>query len=208
MIICNNLLAYLVKPSRVHLFQAPLLRFKPGGRYAIMGPSGCGKSVLTKYLAGLLPDQENQILFDVGNFKSPRTMLYLPQDSRDSVRPWLNTRDIFRNASLDILDILGLRENFNKRQYPRNMSGGELRRLALGDLLIKGERDALILDEPLNGLDENLRGRCTEAINHFMKKYPQTCLIFVTHYRQEVDELRASEIRCISINGTKEFVHV
>ena len=209
MIICKNLQAFLLKPQQSLLFKAPSLQFAPGGRYAIMGPSGCGKSVLTKYLAGLLPNPATKLMFTFEKIELNHKILYLPQDSKDSVLPWRNTSDVFKKNNSQMLDILGLRDNYDKKQFPKEMSGGELRRLALGELLSKGERDALILDEPLNGLDEDLRGRCSQAINLFMERYPKTCLIFVTHYQQEKAELQASEIRCISdTSRTRIFDHV
>ena len=203
MMTCKDLKVRLRSTNEL-LFIAPSLRFRPGERYAIMGPSGCGKSVLTKYLAGLLPKKNNDILFFPATPPKVSSLLYLPQDSRDSVLPWRNTKDVFKNNE-DLLQTLGLKENFNKRQYPKRMSGGELRRLALGELLTKGERSFIILDEPLNGLDEDLRSRCTKAIKDYTSRFPSTCLIFVTHYQQEREQLKASLVHFN--NEAKEFAH-
>jgi len=207
MIMCEELEVYLQNPQKRVLFKAPLLRFTQGHRYAIMGPSGCGKSVLTKYLAGLLPGSATKLKFGSKGFTKSRSILYLPQDSKDSILPWRNTFDVLHNKESALVDVLGLSENFKRRQYPKNMSGGELRRLALGELLSMGEREFLILDEPLNGLDEDLRGKCSQAINFYMSKYPKTCLIFVTHYQQEKESLNAELIRCVTRDNMGVFEH-
>lgn len=206
MISCQGLEAFLLKPTKSLLFTASL-ELLPGKRYAVMGPSGCGKSVLTKYLAGLLPDKSSETTFRHQSFRQASSILYLPQDSKDSVLPWRSAREVFkRNCSL--VKTLGLQYSVDKCQYPRTMSGGELRRLALGELLVMGERKALILDEPLNGLDEDLRGRCAQAINEYMNSNPSTCLIFVTHYQQERDELEADLIKYVRKGHSGEFCHV
>ena len=204
---CENLEVYLQKPQRRILFKAPFLRFTPGHRYAIMGPSGCGKSVLTKCLAGLLPSSGTKLEFNYQRLERTSNILYLPQDSKDSVLPWRSTFDVFAHKDSALVDVLGLSDNYRRRQLPKNMSGGELRRLALGELLSMGEREFLILDEPLNGLDEDLRGKCSQAINLFMSDYPRACLIFVTHYQQEKDDLKAKAIRCVYKDNMRVFEH-
>ena len=151
-------------------------------RTAIFGPSGAGKTSLLEIIAGLRESRCDLICFNGTTFADSsgalpvrlRKIGYLPQD--DALFPHFDVR---RNllygrppASRDpafalehvtcFLQIEGL-----LHRDVRELSRGERQRVAIGRALLSEPR-LLLLDEPLTGLDRNLR----EAILEQLKVLP------------------------------------
>ena len=122
----------------------------PGNRLGLVGRNGSGKSTLLKIAAGLIdPDQGERII------QHGATIRYLAQEPRfDDFSTTLNVvldglgpaGDPHRARHL--LERLGL----TGAETPAALSGGELRRCALAQVLAP-EPDILLLDEPTNHLD-------------------------------------------------------
>ena len=129
----------------------------------IVGPSGCGKSTLLSLLSGLLAPERGEILLDgIPVAKGSSGIGYMLQ--RDHLFEW---RTIFSNASLglevqgkcdpghigrlrELLDAYGLQYFYDAR--PSELSGGMRQRLGIAQAIME-DPDILLLDEPLNGLD-------------------------------------------------------
>lgn len=121
------------------------------GIVALNGPSGCGKSTLLRILAGLEQPEGGTL----GDFPPQQTAL-LFQDDR--LLPW-------RRAAQQLTDVLP-RERWGEvprllelveltgeeERFPRELSGGMGRRLALGRCLALEAR-LYLLDEPFAGVD-------------------------------------------------------
>jgi molybdate transport system ATP-binding protein len=148
----------------------------PGEVVAVLGPNGAGKSTLLRAIAGLLPLDTgsvrigDEVLDDpaAGVFRQPqeRNLGVVFQDHRlfphlrvlDNVAFGARSRGVPRAAAREQartwLERLGLAEL--ARRYPRQLSGGQSQRVALGRALACRPR-ALLLDEPLAALDVQTR---------------------------------------------------
>ena len=125
----------------------------PAGCTALVGANGAGKSTLLRLSAGLLAPTS-------GTVERTGGIGFLPQHVDF---PWLVTgRDVIDHAvalsgatdgsqaavaALASVDLAEL-----AHRPARALSGGQQRRLGLAQVLA-GAPDALLLDEPLNGLD-------------------------------------------------------
>ncbi|HEY3179719.1 MAG TPA: ATP-binding cassette domain-containing protein [Casimicrobiaceae bacterium] len=145
----------------------------PGERVTVMGPSGSGKSTLLAYIAGTLEDvftAEGRILIDGDDVTDlvpeRRRVGILFQDDllfphlsvgenlAFALPPALRVRDARRGAIARALAEAEL-PNFADRD-PATLSGGQRARVALMRTLLAEPR-VLLLDEPFNKLDSQLR---------------------------------------------------
>jgi molybdate transport system ATP-binding protein len=169
------------------------------GASVLFGPSGVGKTSVLMMIAGLLrPDRGHvrvggRTLFDAaGRIDLPperRRVGMVFQEAR--LFPHLNVRRNLlygarRSNQLDevaeTLDIAGLLD-----RWPRTLSGGEARRVAIGRALLS-DPDFLLLDEPLVSLDAGRREDATRAIERVRDELRLPMLI-VTHDRAEAERL-------------------
>lgn len=151
------------------------------GRVALMAPSGFGKTTLLRLLAGLLAPDSGAVTGLQG-----RKISFLFQEDR--LLPWLSAG---KNVALvsspeEANKWLRALEIENAAQHPREMSGGMQRRVALARALAYGG-DVLLLDEPFQGLDEELTGRVAARIRD-----AAPLIILSVHDRKEAELMNAS----------------
>ncbi|OYU44272.1 MAG: hypothetical protein CFE44_13840 [Burkholderiales bacterium PBB4] len=176
-----------------NLFSSVKFQLSPGDRIAVMGPSGCGKSTLLRRLVSIsAPGQ-----VDEGNVHREGTCCYLPQESRDCVLPWKSVRQVLSSDLASALGLGGVMDNF-----PSELSGGQLRRLALGQILSL-QRQILVLDEPLTGLDKDIRENAIRVILNSLSS--TSIVVFVTHYTEEADRLATRILEWSTSNSTFEL---
>ncbi len=179
---------------------------------AIFGPSGAGKTTLLNILAGLARPASGRILvhgrvwFDAQKriFLRPheRAIGYVFQEGRLfphlSVRHNLTYGEMFANdraplASFDeVVDLLGLSALVARR--PRNLSGGEQQRVAIGRALLARPR-LLLMDEPLAALDAARRAEILPYLDRLRARFAIPTL-YVSHSAEEVERL-ADEVASI-----------
>jgi molybdate transport system ATP-binding protein len=175
-------------------------RFVAGdGLTVLVGASGAGKTSLLDMIAGLLRPARGHIrvdgraLFDAGvGIDLPperRNVGYVFQDARlfphRRVRANLlyGARDDRRlDAVARVLDIAALLD-----RWPRSLSGGEARRVAIGRALLR-EPAFLLLDEPLSSLDPARREEAMRAIER-VRDAREVPILMVTHDRAEAERL-------------------
>jgi molybdate transport system ATP-binding protein len=167
---------------------------------ALVGPSGAGKTSVLNAIAGLVRPQRGRIsvgervLYDsVARIDVPahrRRIGYVFQDAR--LFPHLNVRGNLvygrhgsRNTSFhfdDVVALLGI-ETLLERQ-PRNLSGGEAQRVAIGRALL-AQPSLLLFDEPLSALDH---ARREELIPYLQRVRDEVRLpmLYVSHHAEEV----------------------
>ena len=181
---------------------------------ALFGPSGAGKSTIVAAIAGLIRPGQGRIVLD-GRVLTDLPRLFVPaerrrvgvvfQDAR--LFPAMSVRDNllfgWRRAVpradaatiAHVIELLGLEPLLQRR--PRNLSGGEKSRVALGRALLASPK-MLLLDEPLASLDA---GRRAEILPHLEKlaRRENLPMLYVSHQVEEVARL-ADEIVVID-NG-------
>lgn len=174
---------------------------------SVIGPSGCGKSTLFNILAGLIPHDGGEILFDGRPVMHLRGLVgYMLQ--RDLLMPWrtvldnvvvgLEVRNVSRAESVEkaryYLNAFGLSQFENA--YPKELSGGMRQRVALARTLLP-DPDILLLDEPFSALDYQTR-LFLEALLIETVETSKKTVILVTH---DIDEAIALSERIFVLSG-------
>jgi tungstate transport system ATP-binding protein len=146
------------------------LNIEPGSRLTVLGSNGSGKTTLLRVMAGLTNDYSGTCRVAVGR----RELTYVHQHPllfRGSVLS--NVRYGQRPGGRDGLEWLRLvgMEHLAARST-RNLSGGEIRRIALARALAVEPR-LLLLDEPLAELDN----QACEIVCQLLSDLPQTTMV-------------------------------
>lgn len=172
------------------------------GLTVLFGPSGAGKTSVLNMVAGLVePDRGHvrvggEALFDaaLGLDLPPerRRAGYVFQEPRlfPHKRVRANLLYGWRNSqgAVDVdetIALLGLAALLDR--WPRTLSGGEARRVAIGRALLSNPR-FLLLDEPLSSLDRARREEIMGLIER-LRDALGLPILMVTHDRAEAERL-------------------
>ena len=158
-----------------------------------VGPSGCGKSTTLRMIAGLEDISSGDFYIDGVrmNDVSPKNRgiamvfqsyaLYPHMSVYENMAFGLKIRRVPREEIearvAEAAKMLGL-ENFLKR-FPRQLSGGQCQRVALGRAIVQ-HANVFLLDEPLSNLDAKLRVTMRGELSKLHKRLGCTT-IYVTH---------------------------
>lgn len=141
----------------------PLNLAVPGGaRWAITGPNGAGKSLLLKCLTGQARVHGGRLT------TAPGVRISLLAQDHPRPRPWpLSGHDWFRAMGADAPEHPRIRALL--RQRLDHLSGGQWQLLRLAAILAPAQaapdaRRLVLLDEPANHLDAEVRGDAVELI--------------------------------------------
>ncbi|EOA4403749.1 TPA: cysteine/glutathione ABC transporter ATP-binding protein/permease CydC [Citrobacter amalonaticus] len=171
------------------------LQVNPGEHIAILGRTGCGKSTLLQLLTRAWDPQQGEILLNgcsiatLNEATLRKTISVVPQrvhlfsatlrdnlllaapDASDD-----QLADTLRRVGLEkLLDDAGL--NSWLGEGGRQLSGGELRRLAIARALLH-DAPLMLLDEPTEGLDATTESQMLELLAEVMR---DKTLLMVTH---------------------------
>ena len=166
---------------------------------ALLGPNGAGKSTVLAALAGLLRPDEGRIVLDDVVLVDTERGVHLPPQRRqvgmvvqdyllfphmsalENVAFGLRARGTPREAAhleatawLDRMGVGAL-----SRRRPRELSGGQAQRIALGRALVVRPR-LLLLDEPLAALDAGTRPVVRADLRRHLEAF-DGCTVVVTH---------------------------
>ncbi|MBE0526144.1 MAG: ATP-binding cassette domain-containing protein, partial [Candidatus Thorarchaeota archaeon] len=143
-----------------------------GELLSILGPSGCGKTTLLKIIAGLLVQDEGEVLLDGQQVEPGHNRVgYIFQ--QESLFPWRTVRQNIEfglevkgvprdkrdrrvDEALKIAGMEGLEDH-----YPHEISGGQARKTEMARSLIVSP-DMLVADEALSNLDAQTRNYLQE----------------------------------------------
>ena len=156
------------------------LKFPSSGTYAIMGPSGCGKTTLLYLIAGLLKPSGGSIELDrdkiAYSFQEPRLLEQMT--ALENVKFVLKGKDARAKAQKS-LKALGLEDEMD--YFPRSLSGGMKQRVSIARALAY-DGDVTLLDEPFNGLDEEIKGQAAALLR---EKAQGSLVIIITHSTED-----------------------
>jgi NitT/TauT family transport system ATP-binding protein len=170
------------------------LSVEPGEFVAIVGPTGCGKSTLLNASAGLLKPVAGRVEIFGGALNGLNARAgYLFQ--QDALMPWKTALDNVavalepkgvpkRDAEVrarDWLRRVGL-SAFADR-YPHMLSGGQRKRVALAQMLIR-DPEILLMDEPFGPLDAQTRQIMGNLLLDLWAAN-RKAVLFVTHDLEE-----------------------
>lgn len=160
---------------------------------ALLGPSGCGKTTLLRLIAGFDQLDSGQILFGERTIAAPGTFVpperrgigYVPQEGtlfphltvEGNIRFGLPRHADRKRRIQEVLTLTGL-EGLGNR-YPHELSGGQQQRVALARALAP-DPSLVLLDEPFNALDLDLRRSMCEDVTAMLRQ-TRTTAILVTH---------------------------
>lgn len=186
-----------MKPGGLFARSVPVVReaslhLLHGETLGMTGPSGCGKSTLARLLLGLLrPDQG--VVTRAQAAPIARQIQFLSQHPDTAFDPrWRLQRSVTEpfaihdlgdaakamKTAMPLLETLDLSPDLLRR-FPRQVSGGQLQRLALVRALLI-QPQALVLDEPTSMLDVLTQAQVMGAIRDLQETRNLACL-FITH---------------------------
>ncbi|PYU11450.1 MAG: molybdenum ABC transporter ATP-binding protein [Acidobacteria bacterium] len=192
----------------------------PPGITILFGPSGAGKSTLLDCLAGLVRPTTGKIVIGENVLFNSMIHIDVPPQIRRMAYVFQSLA-LFPHLTIEQNVAYGLRdigqqdrrarveeilEAFRiarlRNQRPSQISGGEKQRTALARSLVTRPQ-LLLLDEPLTGLDAELKASIVEDLRAWnaAKRIP---ILYVTHSREEVDALGE---RVIAIDNGRVVSH-
>ena len=191
------------------------------GVTALLGASGSGKSMTLRCIAGVEKPDAGRIVLDGRVLYDSERKIDLPPQQRRvgylfqryALFPNMTVlQNIEAGLSLEHEKSIRMqkRESLIKRfhleglecRYPRELSGGQMQRVALCRMLA-GEPEAILLDEPFAALDSYLRWQLEREVKNTLAEFSGVSLL-VSHDRGEV--YRMSERVCVLGGGKSEPV--
>ena len=187
----------------------------------LIGENGSGKTTFLKTLLGIIKPVSGDVEIDKHN-----TISYIPQirETEDllpfsveeilemglskQLKPWQSALPRFKDKFDSILERVSLTE-YRKHLF-KNLSGGQKQRIMLAQALISSP-DAIILDEPTQGLDVFQRKNFMKLLKE-IKQEKEFALILVSHifddfkemdftiYRVEGESLNIVDLKQLGIN--------
>ena len=156
-----------------------------GDKIGIIGINGTGKSTLLRIIAGEEEADEGKIIFSNGltvgwlgqnpEFDEDSSILKYVCEGKKIEEDYGYESDA--KAMLTVLEL----EQFDEKI--KNLSGGQKKRAALCKVLLQ-KPDILILDEPMNHLDNKM----SDWLENYLKSF-RGVLLMVTHDRYFLDKV-------------------
>lgn len=166
------------------------ISFAEGRINGIMGPSGSGKTTLLYLLMGLMRPDSGKIHGMEG--KKISTVF---QEDR-LVEHWDAVKNVLLVCKNTVKDDV-VKEHFRKvglNDYEgkpvKKLSGGMKRRVAIVRAML-AEADIVLMDEPFQGLNDELKYQVIEYVKEETKG---KTVILVTHDKEEIERLDAKLI--------------
>jgi len=166
----------------------------PAGEFTVLvGQSGCGKSTLLRTIAGLedISGGTIEIAGQVVNDLQPRDRDIAMVFQNYALYPYMK---VYENIAFGLRARKTPKDEIEEKvqraakmlaidhlldRYPRQLSGGQLQRVAIGRAVVRNAR-LYLFDEPLSNLDAQLRDEMRGEIKRLHLELGKT-MIYVTH---------------------------
>lgn len=186
-----------VYPNGYHAVHDFNMEIKDGEFICLVGDSGCGKSTTLRMIAGLEEITAGEFYIDgkLANQTSSRDRGIAMVFQSYALYPHLTVAENLgfglqlEGVDADLIDekvaatakILGLTDYLDR--FPRQLSGGQCQRVAVGRALIR-KVAIFLMDEPLSNLDAKQRVTMRSEIKQIHRSIGATT-IYVTHDQTE-----------------------
>lgn len=181
---------------------------KDGEFWGLIGHTGSGKSTLIQHLNGLLKPTSGEIIINGKNihskdvslkairqkvglvFQYPEHQLFeetIEQDVAFGPKNIGLTEHEVSERVKEALELVGLSYEEVKDKSPFELSGGQMRRVAIAGVLAM-KPQILILDEPTAGLDPRGRDEILQEIIDLKQKQKLT-VILVSHSMEDIAKI-------------------
>ena len=173
------------------------LQVDAGSICGIIGRNGSGKTVLFKCICGFLQTDRGEIQIEgkaVGKDKSTLSNLGIIIESPGFLRHYSGYKNLEflmglngkpdREKINDVLDLVGLAEQKNKKVGKYSM--GMRQRLGIAQAIME-DQNILILDEPMNGLDN----QGVEDMRQLLLKLKEkgNTILLASHNQEDIRQL-------------------
>jgi oligogalacturonide transport system ATP-binding protein len=192
------------------------LHVKEGEFMVLVGPSGCAKSTTLRMIAGLetITGGEvrigDRVVNDLVPGKRGIAMVFqnyalyphmkVTRNLDFGLRLKRQPKEQIERATAEVSGVLEIEELLDR--LPKQLSGGQAQRVALGRALIK-QPEVFLFDEPLSNLDAKLRASMRVRITDLHKRLrdegrPAT-VVYVTH--DQVEAMTMGDRICVMKDG-------
>ncbi|GAN67780.1 ABC transporter ATP-binding protein [Acetobacter orleanensis] len=187
--------------ARTKVLRGITLKIPRGQFVLLMGASGSGKTTLLRIVAGLERPDSGSVALRSVVVDNPAGKVFVPPERRglgmvfqdyalwphltclENITAAIPSRSLFKARSERMERARSLVRDVSleglEERYPAQLSGGQQQRVGLARALA-ARPDLLLLDEPLSGLDVEIRGRMRDNIRQLVRKTSCSAL-FVTH---------------------------
>ena len=215
-------------PFQATAIQDVSMEIREGEFLALIGHTGSGKSTLAQHINGLLKPTSGKVLLDGKDihekgfdkkevrktiglvFQYPEHQLFEETVAKDVGFGPKNlglSEDEIKERVIEALQKVGLGEAEIMEKSPFELSGGQMRRVAMAGVLAMRPR-ILVLDEPAAGLDPQSREDMLQLISGLHKQ--GTTVVMISHSMDDVARFATRAVvmehGTIAMEGTPEEI--
>ncbi len=156
-----------------------------GERLAVLGESGIGKSTIINLILGIISPDSGEVTNNYGRIST------VFQENRlvEEISAIQNLQLVTDKPESEIVEILKSLKIENPLELVKNLSGGMKRRVAIARALIY-DADLYLLDEPIQGLDEDTR---KTVISKILEITQGKSMILISHSMEDIRDFAIGE---------------